>query len=248
MSLPIAIAAACLVAWLLRLFVIDVGYFTSPAEGATLKAVDKSGLAPISRKSSVLAPTPDGPLITRCMALPGDTFELRDAHVFINGKPNVETHYAIASFHLLKDVPYASRRRMAQEAGISIQQADSLLRLSTVSQATQWNRATYAIPRPNEQDQRVFPWDVAFQWNAYQMGPFRLPKKGDRIPLDYENVRLYGKLVGKYEGRHLDVTPLASYVFNEDYAMCLNDDRDIINDSRLYGPMPLRMLRRTFDE
>ena len=213
-----------------------------------MRAVDKSGLAPITRRCAVLAQTPDGPLLMRCMAMPGDTFELRDGEVMIDGRGNCETPYALASYKLLKDVPYASRRHIAQEAGVSMEQADTLVRLNPASRSAQWGRATYAPLRPNEQDQRIFPWDVAYQWNAYQMGPFRLPRHGDRIPLDFANVKLYGPLVRRWEGKTLEVTPMGSHTFAEDYVMCLCDDRDVINDSRLYGPLPKRLLRRVVDE
>lgn len=84
-------------------------------------------------------------------------------------------------------------------------------------------------------------------WNVDWYGPLRVPKKGDVLSLNSQNVEDYRKLIEKYEGNKLEVSgnkisingsPSSSYTVKYNYYMMIGDNRDASLDARFFGYVP----------
>ncbi|MGN0030199.1 MAG: S26 family signal peptidase [Marinilabiliaceae bacterium] len=212
----------------------------------------------IRRGDHALTSTPAGVIIQRIVAKPGDTVRVADAALYVNGDNDADTRHAVATFCLNKRVAYADLRTLKQAnedlgdyaktdtlpRGITFRDghtahADTTAtRLPVRRRLREWAMQTFAPMQPNLYDVRCYPHSPAYLWNAYQWGPMRLPRKGDVMALTYANVALYGPMVKEYEGVTLHPAKGQTYKFKMSYYMTLCDDRDVLCDSRSFGPIP----------
>lgn len=277
-----ALFAAGIVAYAM-LFIAEVGVYATPDhprggddDGERLCLVDKikygvprnadsadgyyrtHGLGGIHRGDHALVRTPQGDIIERIVAKPGDTVRIVDAALIVNSDPEADTRHAVATYCLNKRVPYADLRamRQANDALGDYARLDTLplattfrdghtahadttaRRLPVSRRMSEWSRQTFAAITANLPDARCYPHSPAYKWNAYHWGPVRLPRKGDEIALTYANVELYGPLIREHEGVSIRPARGQVYKFKLSYYMTLNDDRDALCDGRSFGPTP----------
>ena len=211
----------------------------------------------IRRGDRAVVSTPQGEMLLRIVAKPGDTVRISDA-ALTSHTDYRDSRKAVATFCTRPHTPYSDRRDMAEanarlgdyarldtvqlavtfRDGHSAYADTTALRLPVNARKERWAYMTFAPLQPNYYDERCYPHSPAYKWNAYQWGPIRLPRKGDSIELTYANVKLYGPMVREHEGVTLKVTKGVRYTFKMSYYMTLCDDRDIINDGRTFGPTP----------
>ena len=81
-------------------------------------------------------------------------------------------------------------------------------------------------------------------WNKDNMGPIYIPEAGKTVALNKENLPLYKKVIGEYEGNDLKVNGdeiringqiATSYTFKQDYYWMMGDNRHNSLDSRYWG-------------
>lgn len=84
-------------------------------------------------------------------------------------------------------------------------------------------------------------------WNRDNMGPIYIPEAGKTVTLNKENLPLYKKIIGEYEGNDLKVNGdeiringqvATSYTFKQDYYWMMGDNRHNSLDSRYWGFVP----------
>lgn len=84
-------------------------------------------------------------------------------------------------------------------------------------------------------------------WNKDNMGPIYIPEAGKTVALNKENLPLYKKVIGEYEGNDLKVNGdeiringqvATSYTFKQDYYWMMGDNRHNSLDSRYWGFVP----------
>lgn len=149
-----------------------------------------------------LHPTEISNYVKRCMAAPGDTIEIKNKVVFINGKE------APIPPHIQYLDPYPT------PAGVK--------------------------------DFQIFPKGAP--WNKDNYGPYVIPKKGDVIELNTDNIerwrtiidREFGKRVVKVRGGKITINgkEVNSYTIKKDYYFMMGDNRDDSADSRFWGLVP----------
>ncbi len=93
--------------------------------------------------------------------------------------------------------------------------------------------------------QSIFP--INKKWNQDWYGPLRIPKKGDVITLNEENLPEYQWIISEYEHHHLekkngkifiDGKETTQYTIEQDYYMMIGDNRDASLDARFFGFVP----------
>ena len=181
----------------------------------------------------------------RCVGLPGNTLQIKNNIIYLDGKPlkepkNVQYNYYVqtdgraidqATWDLLgisRDDQMVVPITMPQEKlgamsmGLTVNPDGSVPPVYqlplTAEMRDKMKKISWivnVIPTPTREMINVYPITHDYGWTRADYGPVWIPKKGESIDLTLDNLPIYERAIKNYEGNSLEVRDGKIYINGE---------------------------------
>ena len=231
----------------------DIVVFNWPVDTMlNMYHTDKYYYKPIDKKTNY---------VKRCVGIAGDTIEIKDGYVYINGEKNKLNDRAELQFSYLVEPKNRTFSKKVMVNNYDITDPFGIINRNNTYQfiAMSDKIVDKFKNHPNvgsiekylavegNRDSNIFPHNENYNWNNDYFGPLYIPEEGSTIDINFENLPLYKRVIEVYENNTLSVEGdnifingelTTEYTFKQDYYWLMGDNRHNSQDSRAWGFVP----------